>query len=123
MTRRWASYLIFVCTFLALTSTRAKSAPRAGDPCKQLRSTLDQQVDDLKIQQHDDLKQCEQSNGRGSAQCLGLRDQQKQALRTIRNSRTDQMTRCYGGPSRGRSLAPGVEETNQTYFNQADNQY
>jgi hypothetical protein len=99
MTRQRASCFIAVFSLLACIS--AIASPRTGNPCKQMQHTLDRQIDDLKTQQKTELLQCEQGNGRGSAACLSLKDQQKQSLRAMRVGRTGQMNDCYGRQSLG----------------------
>jgi hypothetical protein len=119
MTRHRASCSIAV--FSALACISAAAAPRTGNPCKQIQHTLDRQIDDLKTQQKSELLQCEQGNGRGSAACLSLKDQQRQSLRAMRGDRTGQMNDCYGHPSLGAAAIHA--HPNETHFDQADNHY
>lgn len=121
MTQHWASCSIVVCSLLALPSSLSAS-PRAGDPCKQMQHALDRQIDDVKTRQKDELKQCEQSNGRSSGACFSLEDQQKQELRSLRDNRAGQMAGCNGRVSWGTG-APVVHSLNNTYYDQSGNQY
>lgn len=120
MNWHWASCSIAI---LALAATSASPAPRAGNPCKQLRHDLDRRIDDLKVQQKDELQQCELSNGEGSGECLLLKDQQKQALRAMRDNRTLQMSNCSGHlPFAGLAI-PIVADLNPSCVNQSYSQY
>lgn len=119
MTKQRASCSIAVFSLLACIS--ATAAPRTGNPCRQMQHTLDRQIDDLKIQQRTELLQCEQDHGRGSGVCLGLKDQQKQSLRAMRDGRTGQMNDCYRRPSL--TATTFRTEQDNTYYNQANNQY
>jgi hypothetical protein len=122
MTPQRASCLIAVCSLLALTSIAASPAPRTGGPCKDMQHLLDRQIDDLKAQQKDELNLCNQSNGRNSGACLGLQDQQRQALRAMRDGRTGQMNDCYGRPFLV-GTGHATQNPNNTYYNQTNDQY
>jgi hypothetical protein len=120
MNWRWASFSIAI---LALAATSASPAPRAGNPCKQMRHNLDRQIDDLKVQQKDELQQCEISNGGSSDECLLLKDRQQQALRAMRDDRTLQMSNCSGRGSFAGLAVPIVADLNASCVNQSYSDY
>jgi hypothetical protein len=120
MNWHWASCSIAI---LALAATSASPAPRPGNPCKQMRHSLDRQIDDLKVQQKDELQQCEMSNGGSSAECLLLKEQQKQVLREMRDNRTLQMRNCSGGWSSVGPAVPIVTDLNPSCVNNYASEY
>jgi len=120
MSWHWASCSIAI---LALATTSASPAPRAGNPCKQMQHSLDRQIDDLKVQQKNELQECELSKSGSSNECLLLKQQQKQALREMRDYRTIQMSNCSGRRSFAGPAVPIVADLNSSCVSDYDSKY
>src|ERR1051326_2532210 len=79
---------------LAAPAILAAREPKLHNPCKDLQSDLDNQVNTLHKRQDDELAQCRQTNGKNADACRVLKNQQELALRQLRDQRQSELDRC-----------------------------
>jgi hypothetical protein len=95
MNQHWIGHS-FVVGSLLLASPAIVTArePKPPDPCRELKSDLDNRVNALHRQQDEALAQCRQDNGKNAGVCRDLKNQQQLALRQMRDHRETELINC-----------------------------
>jgi len=79
---------------LAVPAMLSAREPKPPDPCRELKTDLDNQVNSLHRRLNDELSQCRQDYGKNSDVCRDLKNQQQLALRQMRDQRQAQLDSC-----------------------------
>src|SRR5215471_16356964 len=95
MTSQWIGYSLVVGSLLlAAPGTLEAREPKPPDPCKELKTDLDNQVNSLHRRQDDELAACRQANGKNADVCRDLKKQQQLSLSQMRDEREAQLAGC-----------------------------
>jgi len=79
---------------LAVPVMQIAREPKLQNPCKDLRTDLDNYVNSLHKRQDDELARCRQTNGKNAAACRDLKNQQQSELQQMRDQRQSELGRC-----------------------------
>ncbi|HZS29520.1 MAG TPA: hypothetical protein VFB76_20000 [Candidatus Angelobacter sp.] len=95
MKSAWIAYpLVLGPLLLTAPMKLAARSPKPANPCHNLKTDLDHQVNGLHKRQDDELSQCRHAQGKDSSVCRDLQGQQKNELQTLRDQRETELNNC-----------------------------
>ena len=104
MNTRWISSSVAVGTLLLAAPVMLVARDlKTPNPCRELKTDLDNQVNSLHKRQDSELSQCRQTNGKNAATCHDLKNQQHLELSQLRDDRKTELNRCNPGTNLGSS--------------------
>jgi len=123
MNKYWISQSVIVGALLFAPQILFAREPKLADPCKEMRATLDNQVNTLHKQQNEELDQCRKTNGKDSDVCRDLKKQQELELNKARDHRQTELSGCSARLINSISTQRRNNESCGEYVQNQDNDY